>query len=176
MVNPGHAEVTFINKADAARWHCWRITDTNPSCNPGPWRSTTTDSWTGSLWNAQWLEPTSRETSTYELISSTIFPCSAAATTGGATMALPKMEYPAGKERKGPAPDMDSIHRWCGFHFVPMFFVFRLKIADIFWPEPCSTRSLLLGRSKPSQSRCPRRRKMNRIDGRWQVTRTMNRI
>merc|ERR1719192_2040734 len=35
----------------------------------------------------------------------------AAATTGGATMALPKMEYPAGKERKGPAPDMDSIHR-----------------------------------------------------------------
>ena len=22
MVNPGHAEVTFINKADAARWHC----------------------------------------------------------------------------------------------------------------------------------------------------------
>merc|ERR1711994_726704 len=35
----------------------------------------------------------------------------AAGTTGGATMALPKIEYPAGKERKGPAPDMDSIHR-----------------------------------------------------------------
>ena len=63
MVNPGHAEVTFINKADAARWLCRRITDTNLSCNPGPWRSTTTDSWTGSLWNARWLAPTSRETS-----------------------------------------------------------------------------------------------------------------
>ena len=27
-------------------------------------------------------------------------------------MALPKMDLPVGKERKGPAPDMDSIHRW----------------------------------------------------------------
>ena len=27
-------------------------------------------------------------------------------------MALPKMELPVGKERKGPIPDMDSIHRW----------------------------------------------------------------
>ena len=26
-------------------------------------------------------------------------------------MALPKMDLPAGKERKGPIPDMDSIHR-----------------------------------------------------------------
>ena len=40
---------------------------------------------------------------------------SAVATTGGATMALPKMDFPAGKDRKGPVPDMDSIHRLVGF-------------------------------------------------------------
>ena len=36
---------------------------------------------------------------------------SAVAATGGPTMALPKMDLPVGKERKGPIPDMDSIHR-----------------------------------------------------------------
>ena len=39
---------------------------------------------------------------------------SAVAATGGATMSLPKMDLPVGKERKGPVPDMDSIHRWVG--------------------------------------------------------------
>lgn len=78
MVNPGHAEVTFINKADAARaveiYH-------NRQLDGKPMKCT--------------------------MVGAN----NAAATTGGATMALPKMEYPAGKERKGPAPDMDSIHR-----------------------------------------------------------------
>merc|ERR1719450_2041113 len=78
MVNPGHAEVTFINKTDAARaveiYH-------NRQLDGKPMKCT--------------------------MVGAN----NAAATTGGATMALPKMEYPAGKERKGPAPDMDSIHR-----------------------------------------------------------------
>ena len=46
---------------------------------------------------------------------------STVAATGGPTMALPKMDLPAGKERKGPIPDMDSIHRWGGIlHFTKL--------------------------------------------------------
>jgi len=78
LVNPGHAEVTFINKADAARaveiYH-------NRQLDGKPMKCT--------------------------MVGAN----NAVATTGGATMALPKMDFPAGKDRKGPVPDMDSIHR-----------------------------------------------------------------
>jgi len=78
LVNPGHAEVTFINKADAARaveiYH-------NRQLDGKPMKCTM------------------------------VGVNNAVAATGGATMALPKMDLPVGKERKGPVPDMDSIHR-----------------------------------------------------------------
>lgn len=78
MVNPGHAEVTFINKADAARaveiYH-------NRQLDGKPMKCTM------------------------------VGVNNAVAATGGPTMALPKMDLPVGKERKGPIPDMDSIHR-----------------------------------------------------------------
>jgi len=78
LVNPGHAEVTFINKADAARaveiYH-------NRQLDGKPMKCTM------------------------------VGVNNAVAATGGATMALPKMDLPVGKERKGPIPDMDSIHR-----------------------------------------------------------------
>merc|ERR1712130_649148 len=78
LVNPGHAEVTFINKADAARaveiYH-------NRQLDGKPMKCTM------------------------------VGVNNSSAATGGPTMALPKMDMPVGKERKGPAPDMDSIHR-----------------------------------------------------------------
>jgi len=78
LVNPGHAEVTFINKTDAARaveiYH-------NRQLDGKPMKCTMVG------------------------VNNTV------AATGGATMALPKMDLPVGKERKGPVPDMDSIHR-----------------------------------------------------------------
>jgi len=78
LVNPGHAEVTFINKADAARaveiYH-------NRQLDGKPMKCTM------------------------------VGVNNAVAATGGPTMALPKMDLPVGKERKGPIPDMDSIHR-----------------------------------------------------------------
>jgi len=78
LVNPGHAEVTFINKADAARaveiYH-------NRQLDGKPMKCTM------------------------------VGVNNAVSASGGPTMALPKMELPVGKERKGPIPDMDSIHR-----------------------------------------------------------------
>jgi len=78
MVNPGHAEVTFINKTDAARaveiYH-------NRQLDGKPMKCTM------------------------------VGVNNSGASTGGATKTLPKLDLPAGKDRKGPVPDMDSIHR-----------------------------------------------------------------
>lgn len=76
LVAPGHAEVTFINKADATRaveiYH-------NRQLDGKPMKCTLTGA-------------------------------DSVKQPGGATMALPK-ELQGGRERRGPAPDMDSIHR-----------------------------------------------------------------
>ena len=98
------------------------------------------------------------------------FPSSSAAT-GGPTMALPKMDLPVGKERKGPAPDMDSIHRWDLWFLEIGFFDLSLQLVNC--PEHCSTRSLPRERSKHSQSQCRKSLRTNRIGGRGGVKSTM---
>ena len=76
LVTPGHAEVTFVNKSDAARaveiYHNRQLDGKPMKC---------------------------------QMVGAgnTVAP-------GGATMKLPK-ELQGNKDRKGPVPDMDSIHR-----------------------------------------------------------------
>ena len=109
LISPGHAEVTYVNKADASRYSIvFRMFTAKylPAVRPqgrGDLPQQAAGRQADEVSDGRGRQVRVLDMHHLHSLPSTVAP-------GGATLTLPK-ELQGGKDKRGPQPDIDSIHR-----------------------------------------------------------------